>query len=168
VTSVSRWFDLSVLLSTLISGQALNPGGMRPLQRPDCESVCWLSSDLRLRWSFRSVEKVDYISDVAGRRSISRSSDCPAARWELKRGATKWTAPLILWPTRGVSAWPKGGVWGCESIMWAHSPHLSHRIPRTYQVCIILKKNGILRSSGIKTDSVSEVAKGYPPGLRLL
>jgi hypothetical protein len=88
--------NLAVLLSTLINGQALDPGGMRPLQRPDSESVCWLSSDLRLRWSFRSVEKVDYISDVAGRRSISRSSDCPAARWEWKRGATKLRAPLIL------------------------------------------------------------------------
>jgi hypothetical protein len=84
---------------------------------------------------------------------------------------------LVLWWLRGVvAAWFSGSaglgfrcidyVNSCESIMLTHSPHLSHRIPRTYQVCIILKK--ILRSAGIKTESVSEMAKGFPPRLGIL
>jgi hypothetical protein len=49
---------------------------------------------------------------------------------------------------------------------WLEGHVRDYRIPRTYQVYIILKK--ILGSSGIKTESVSEMAKGFPPGLRLL
>jgi hypothetical protein len=36
-------------------------------------------------------------------------------------------------------------------------------VPSMYDI-----KKKLLRSSGLKTESVSEMAKGYPPGLRLL
>jgi hypothetical protein len=42
-------------------------------------------------------------------------------------------------------------------------PPDSTYVPSMYHI-----KKKILRSSGIKTVSVSEMAKGYPPGLRLL
>jgi hypothetical protein len=51
----------------------------------------------------------------------------------------------------------KGGVFGFASVVvfWR-------------KVNTLFFKIIILRSSGIKTKSVSEMAKGYPPGLRLL
>jgi hypothetical protein len=62
--------------------------------------------------------------------------------------------------TSGFRAGPRAGVGQKRKCLLYQSQY------GTYQVSIILKK--ILRSSGIKTESVSEIAKGYPPGLRLL
>jgi hypothetical protein len=96
----------------------------------------------------------------------------------MKVGAFLFVLLSVCFFCLGVE-WGEGEPWGAsngglgdEDRIWIsyvpHRPPIGYDLKQNKQTKYVSYEKKILRSSGIKTKSVSEMAKGFPPRLRLL